>query len=400
MKKSMKLALNIILLAMSCLFFSSRVPAQPYITQGDVPIERGFRVATLVQGLEHPWGIAWLPNNDILITERPGRLRRVRGFQLVSDPIAGVPEVFAAGQGGLLDISLHPHFKENHKIYFTYAHGSHRANRTRVASAVLKGNVLKNWKVIFEVAVEKPGTQHFGSRLLWLPDDTLLVSVGDGGNPPVMLGGGWIRNQAQNRFSHLGKILRINEDGSVPSDNPFLASADADPAVWSYGHRNIQGLAYDPLRSMVWASEHGALGGDELNCVRAGKNYGWPAVTFSREYVGGFKISPHTSKPGMVDPKVVWMTAIAPSGLVVYSGKRFPSWHGNIFAGGLKSQDIRRIDINDVGNIIGQYALRIGQRVRDVRQGPDGMLYVLTDESNGSLIRLEPSSDTESPEDP
>jgi glucose/arabinose dehydrogenase len=381
-------------------FIANQLLAQPHITPGDVPAERGFRVHTLAQGLEHPWSIAWLPNGDILITERPGRLRMVRGEQLIPDPVSGVSEVFASGQGGLLDVSVHPGFRENRKVYFTYAHGTARANRTRVASAVLDNDALENWKVIFEAAVVKAGDQHFGSRLMWMPDGTFLVSIGDGGNPPVRLGTNWIREQAQNRRSHLGKILRLRDDGSVPSDNPFFNSANAEPAVWSYGHRNIQGLAYDPLRAIIWATEHGALGGDELNAVHAGENYGWPAVTHSREYFDGSKISPHTSKAGMVDPKVVWITAIAPSGLVIYTGKRFPEWYGDVFAGGLKSQDIRRIDLDDAGNVTGQNALRIGQRVRDVRQGPDGLLYVLTDESNGSLIRLEPTRDKESPQAP
>jgi glucose/arabinose dehydrogenase len=379
----------------SCLLVVSAVPlaAQPSIVDGDVPAERGFRAVTLVQGLEHPWSMVWLPNGDMLVTERPGRLRRVKNGQLVAATIAGIPEVLATGQGGLLDISLHPRFGENRKVYFTYAYGTKKANHTRVASTVLNGNRLDNWQVIFEVGTDKSGGQHFGSRLVWLPDGTLLVSIGDGGNPPVRLQGDWIRKQAQNRRSRLGKILRLQEDGSVPPDNPFSQSADDEPALWSYGHRNIQGLAYDPLRSLVWASEHGALGGDEINIIEAGKNYGWPAVTYSREYFGGFKISPHTSKSGMVDPKIVWMTAIAPSGLAVYTGNRFVQWRGDLFAGGLKSQDIRRIDLDDSGKVIGQTALRIGQRVRDVRQGPDGLLYVLTDESNGSLLRLEPDDE-------
>ncbi len=396
MKAVSSLALTIIFLA----FGSTRLPAQPHVTQGDVPAERGFRAVTLLQGLEHPWGITWLPNGDILVTERPGRLRLVREDRLVSNPIPGVPEVFDSGQGGLLDVSLHPRFEKNRKVYFTYADGTSKANRTRVAAAVWDGAVLTNWQVIFEVTVAKPGSQHFGSRLMWLPDGTLLVSIGDGGNPPVRLGGDWIRNQAQNRRSHLGKIVRLNDDGSIPRNNPFSASADAEPAVWSYGHRNVQGLAYDSLRVMVWASEHGALGGDELNVVQAGLNYGWPAVSYSREYFDGSKVSPYTSKPGLVDPKVVWTTAIAPSGLVVYTGNRFPEWHGDVFAGGLKSQDVRRLDLDADGRVIGQSALRIGERVRDVRQGPDGLLYVITDESNGSLIRLEPATDKELPDAP
>ena len=386
----------------SCLLVVFTIPAaaQPAVVSGDVPAEKGFRTVILFQGLENPWSMAWLPNGDMLVTERPGRLRRVTNGRLVAAPIAGVPEVFASGQGGLLDIRLHPRFEANRSIYFTYSHGTKKANRTRVASAVLNGDKLDDWQVIFEVGDAKSGGQHFGSRLVWLPDGTLLVSVGDGGNPPVRLQGGWIRKQAQNRNSHLGKILRLNQDGSVPSDNPFFLSTDADAALWSVGHRNIQGMAYDPLRSMIWASEHGALGGDELNRIQKGQNYGWPAVTFSREYVGGFKISPYTTKPGMVDPQAVWMTAIAPSGLVIYTGNRFEHWRGDLFAGGLKSQDIRRIDLDDSGKVIGQTALRIGQRVRDVRQGPDGLLYVLTDESNGSLLRLEPDEDEQSPRSP
>ena len=374
--------------------------AEPQVTEGDIPAEGGYRLVTLLQGLEHPWAMVWLPNGDMLITERPGRVRRVKYGRLSDTPLGGVADVFASGQGGLLDISLHPRFSTNRKIYFSYSHGSLMANRTRVASAVLNGDQLENWRVIFEVGASKFGKQHFGSRMLWLPDDTLLVSIGDGGNPPVRLEGDWIRKQAQNRSSHFGKVLRIKDDGSAPTDNPFAGVSDADPLIWSYGHRNIQGMAYDPLRSQVWVSEHGALGGDEVNIIGAGNNYGWPTVTFSREYFDGSKISPHTAKPGMVDPELVWMTAIAPSGLTLYTADRFPDWRGDLFAGGLKSQDIRRIDLDADGRVVGQTALRIGQRVRDVRQGPDGLLYVLTDESNGSLIRLEPDEDARSPASP
>ena len=367
--------------------------AQPVIIKDDVPTEGGFRRVTLVEGLEHPWSMAWLPNGDLLITERPGRLRLMHAGRLLPDPITGLPEVYAKGQGGLLDLLLHPRFEDNARLFVTYAHGSRDANRTRVATAVLKGMTVENWQVIFEVATAKAGGQHFGSRLAWLPDGTLLVTIGDGGNPPVRLDGEWIRAQAQNKARHLGKIVRINIDGSIPADNPFVKTPDADPAVWSYGHRNIQGIVFDPLRKTVWASEHGARGGDELNQIRSGRNFGWPAATYSREYVGGLKISEYTSKPGMEDPLVVWMNAIAPSGLAIYTGKPFAHWQGDLFAGGLKSQDIRRIDLDQAGNVRGQSALPIGQRVRDVRQGPDGLLYVLTDESSGRLIRLEPESD-------
>jgi glucose/arabinose dehydrogenase len=392
--------LHLLLPVMMIAAFTAQVHAQPVVVQDDVPAQVGFRKDLLVTGLEHPWGMAFLPNGDLLITERPGRLRLVRGDRLLADPVAGVPAVFASGQGGLLDICLHPRFAENRKVYFTYAHGTSKANRTRVAAAAFDGKRLENWKVVFEVAVSKSGSQHFGSRLLWMPDETLLVSIGDGGNPPVRYAGDWIRVQAQNRDIHLGKILRLNPDGTAPSDNPFIGEADAEPAVWSYGHRNIQGLAYDPLRAAVWASEHGALGGDELNAIEGGKNYGWPEATYSREYVLGTRISPDTTKAGMVDPVVVWMTAIAPSGLMVYTGDRFAEWKGDVFAGGLKSQDIRRIDLDSAGRVLGQFALRIGERVRDVCQGPDGLIYVITDESKGSLYRLAPAGDRTWPDAP
>jgi glucose/arabinose dehydrogenase len=371
--------------------------AEPIVIDGDVPAQGGFRPVVLVEGLEHPWSMAWLPNGDLLITERPGRLRLVRGGLLLPDPVDGIPEVYASGQGGLLDLGLDPGFAENGRLFFTYAHGSVGANRTRVASATLERAALKNWRVIFEASPSKVGNQHFGSRMAWLPDDTLLVTIGDGGNPPLRLDGDWIRKQAQNKATHLGKIVRINADGSPPTDNPFTKTPGDDPFLWSIGHRNIQGILYDPLRGAVWASEHGALGGDELNRVRAGENYGWPEVTYSREYLGGLRISEHTSQPGMQDPKVVWMSAIAPSGMALYTGAQFPDWQGDLFVGGLRSQDIRRIDLDSAGNVVGQSALRIGQRVRDVRQGPDGLLYVLTDESQGSLIRLEPVADDASP---
>jgi len=350
------------------------------------PEVQGVRV---VENLEHPWGLAWLPDGSILITERSGRLRIVREGNLDPTPIPGVGEVFAQSQGGLLDIALHPDFADNRLVYFSYAHGTSSENRTRIARATFDGSSLSNWQVIFEVSQTKSRGQHFGSRLLWLPDGTLLASIGDGGNPPVELDGEFIRQQAQNLGSHLGKVIRINDDGSIPSDNPFVNNAEAAPEVWSYGHRNIQGLAYDAASNRVWATEHGARGGDEVNWVEAGENYGWPVATHSREYSGGL-ISPETSLPGMVDPKVIWTPSIAPSGLAVYSGTIFPQWQGNLFAGGLVSQDVRRIELDESGNVLNETSIAIGQRVRDVRQGPDGMLYVLTDAPNGQLIRLEP----------
>lgn len=327
----------------------------------------------------------------MLVTERPGRLRVIRNGTLDPNPVAGVPEVLAVGQGGLLDIAVHPRFAENQWVYFTYAHGSRNANQTRVARARFDGSTLSDWTVIFEVDRTKEDGQHFGSRMAWLPDGTLLVSIGDGGNPPVSLDGDLIRNQAQNLAVRLGKIVRLNDDGSPPSDNPFVNTANADPTIWSYGHRNIQGLTLDPETNQVWSTEHGARGGDELNLIEAGKNYGWPLVTFSREYSGG-EISSEQSRPGMVDPKLVWTPSKAPSGLMVYRGDRFPQWRGNLFSGGLVTRDIRRIEVDDTGTVTSQESISIGQRVREVKQGPDGLIYVLTDATNGQIIRLEPES--------
>ncbi|MBE9062818.1 PQQ-dependent sugar dehydrogenase [cf. Phormidesmis sp. LEGE 11477] len=345
---------------------------------------------TLVESLEHPWGITWLPDDTMLVTERPGRLRIIRDGVLDPTPVDGLPEVLNRGQGGLMDVSAHPQFAENQWMYFTYADGTGSANRTRVARARFDGSTLADWQVIFEVNRTKEGTQHFGSRLVWLPDNTLIVSIGDGGNPPVSLEGELIRNQAQNLSSHLGSLVRLNDDGSIPADNPFVDTPEADPAIWSYGHRNIQGVALDPATGRLWATEHGSRGGDELNQVEAGENYGWPVVTHSREYSGG-EISSERSRPGMVDPLIVWTPAIAPSGLAVYRGDSVPQWQGDLFAGGLVSQSIQHIEVDPSGAVLSQTPIDIGQRVRDVSQGPDGLIYVLTDEPNGRLVRLEPS---------
>ncbi|MEB3220169.1 MAG: PQQ-dependent sugar dehydrogenase [Nostocales cyanobacterium 94392] len=346
----------------------------------DVPQLRNFQKTTVLEGLEHPWSMTWLPDGAMLITERPGRLRIVRNGVLDPTPITGVPEVFAVSQGGLMEISLHPNFAENRLVYLSYSHGTEQANRTRVARAKFDGKTLSDLQVIFEASPSKPGGQHFGSRIVWLPDNTMLFAIGDGGNPPLKINGELPREQAQKLDSQLGKIVRLNDDGSIPKDNPFITSKNANPAIWSYGHRNIQGLTIDPESKRIWSTEHGSRGGDELNLIQAGENYGWPVVTYSREYSGG-EISQERSRPGMVDPKIVWTPAIAPSGLAFYNG--------DLFAGGLVSQDVRHIDLDGKGNIVSEKSIEIGQRVRDVKVAPDGKLYVITDQSNGQLIRLE-----------
>lgn len=327
----------------------------------------------------------------MLITERPGRLRIMRNGRLDPNPIAGVPSVFASGQGGLLDIALHPRFQENQWVYFSYSAGDRNTNQTKVARAKFNGKALSDWQDIFQADPTKTGTQHFGSRLLWLPDETLLISIGDGGNPPLKIEGELSRKQAQNLSSRLGKVLRVTDDGSVPADNPFVNQANAAPEIWTYGHRNIQGLALDSATGQVWASEHGSRGGDELNRLEAGKNYGWPEVSYSREYTADQMVAPVTTRPDVPNPWVVWTPAIAPSGLMVYQGYGLSGWQGNVLAGGLVSKDVRRIAVDGQGEAKEVGAIALGQRVRDVRQGPDGLIYVLTDADAGQLIRLEPA---------
>jgi glucose/arabinose dehydrogenase len=334
--------------------------------------------------------MAWLPDGRILVTERGGTVSIVRNGRLENDAIEGAPESAEIGQGGLMDISVHPDFVRNKLVYMTLSTGSSRANRTCLVRAKLEGDRLTDVTTIYQNPRDKPGGQHFGSRVLWLPDKTLLLSVGDGGNPPARLDGQLIRNFAQDPSYHFGKILRLTEEGRPAPGNPFAGDGPAAAYVYTLGHRNIQGLARDPRSGRVWASEHGARGGDEVNMIVRGANYGWPLATFSVEYAGP-KISDKTSIKGMKDPIVVWTPCPAPSGLAFYTGDKYPGWKGDLFSGGLVGQDVRRIDLDDEGNVLGQERLTIGARVRDVRQGPDGYLYVLTDEVNGRLLRIEPA---------
>ncbi|WP_137179131.1 PQQ-dependent sugar dehydrogenase [Roseomonas sp. AR75] len=375
---------------LACLL-AGAAQAQPVLSEARPPEVSGVRLATVTEGLERPWGMAFLPDGSILVTERPGRLRILRDGVLDPNPIAGVPAVHAQGQGGLLDVALHPDFARNRTIYLTYAHGTAQANRTRLASAVLDGATLRDLRVLFEVNREKPANAHFGSRILFLPDGTLLLTIGDGGNPPNALDGRLIRENAQDLSNHLGKILRLNADGSAPADNPWAGRADARAELWTVGNRNSQGIAWDPIRNTVWANEHGSSGGDELNRIERGRNYGWPVASHSVEYRGGAQIGVGRSAPGTTDPVLVWMTTSAPSGLAVYTGERFPAWRGDLFSGGLRGQDVRRIRLDPAGRVLGEETIPVGRRVRDVRQGPDGFLYLLTDEPSGArIIRVEP----------
>lgn len=370
-----------------------RVPSGPITPSGAAPLANGWHAVDVVSGLEHPWSLTWLPTGEMLITERPGRLRLVRAGKLKAEPITGLPAILGQGHGGLMEVSLHPRFAENRWIYLTYGAGTTEANSTQLARGRLSADAtsLTEVQVLHTVTPLKTKFQHFGSRLQWLPDGTLLLALGDGGNPPIRLGGELMREQAQRLDSQLGKILRLHEDGSAPSDNPFAGRPGVDPFIWSFGHRNIQGLARDPTSGRIWANEHGSRGGDELNLLVAGANYGWPRATYSIEYTFG-AISAHTAQADMVDPVVVWTPAHAPSGLLFYTGDKFPAWRGDLFSGALKRQLVQRIDLDRAGRVLGQESIPIGARVRDVRQGPDGFIYVLTDEKNGRLIRLVPSN--------
>ena len=359
---------------------------EPAPISGEVPETPGWRAEVVVDGLSHPWSIAWLPDGSALVTERPGRLRLIRDGRLDPKPVAGLPPVLAFGQGGLLDIALHPDFADNRLVYLTIATGTPEANRTALVRGRLEDHALRDATIIFQNADPKSGGQHFGSRLVWLPDKSLLMSIGDGGNPPTRFGDGNIRNQAQNLGAHFGKVLRLKDDGAPHPDNPFLNRPGAKPEIWTLGHRNIQGLTRHPLNGRIWANEHGSRGGDELNIIEGGRNYGWPVVTYSAEYWGP-KISDETHRPGMADPQLVWIPSKAPSGLTFYTGDVYPQWKGDLFSGALKFGQIRRIDL-DGDRVIDEEKLTFGKRVRDVRQGPDGYLYVLTDEDPGALLRI------------
>ena len=361
-----------------------KFPNPPAVTtQGE------WKKTTLVKPLENPWGLAFLPNGDILVTERPGRLRLVREGKLVPEPITGTPQVAAIGQGGLLDIALHPKFAENHLVYFTFATGTKEANRTCLGRGKLDGMELKDVEQLFQATPDKPLDQHFGSVLCWLPDGTLLMSVGDGGNPPNEVQGILARENAQRLDRHLGKVLRLDENGKAPKDNPFVGKEGALPEIYTWGNRNIQGMTIDKVTGRVWATEHGAFGGDELNLIVAGKNYGWPVVTYSRDYRTKEPVAKEVGKPEFVDPKVVWIPSKAPSGLCFYTGDAFPEWKGNLLSGALAHQMIKRI-VLDGENPTGQESLPLARRVRCVVQGPDGLVYVLTDHKDGELLRIEP----------
>jgi len=347
--------------------------------------QHDFRVVTVASGLAHPWGMAFLPGGEMLVSERDGRLRVVRNGELVSEPVSGLPRMMVGGQGGLLDVTLDPDYEKNGLIYFAYAGGSPGSAGTEVARGRLDldAMALRDVETIFEVEPKTPGAAHYGGRLQFHPDGTLYVTLGDRYS---------YMDQAQNIENHLGSIVRINPDGSVPDDNPFVGRDDAQPEIYTYGNRNVQGIALRPGTTTIWQHEHGPRGGDELNIVQPGVNYGWPEITYGIDYSGAI-ISEKTEAPGMEQPVVYWDPSIAPSGMTFYDGDKFPQWRGDIFMGALAHRHLRRLDM-DGDEVVGQEELLAGlnARIRDVVEGPDGLLYVLTDADNGRILRLEPVS--------
>ncbi|CAN5755579.1 PQQ-dependent sugar dehydrogenase [soil metagenome] len=349
-----------------------------------------YRVVTVVDGLVHPWSMAFLPGGDMLVTERPGRLRLVRNGVLQPEPIAGVPAVRARGQGGLLEVMLHPDFAQNRLVYLTYSKPS--ADDSQATTAVSRGRFdgerLTDVEEIFEAQAWSGAGQHFGSKLAFDGRGHVFITVGDRGASPNLQE----RHPSQSLENHQGTIIRLHDDGRVPSDNPFVGRARALPGIWSYGHRNPQGLAIHPETGDVWSNEHGPQGGDELNHVRPGVNYGWPVIGHGVNY-GGARIHQGTDAAGIERPVHYWVPSIATSGLMIYTGDRFPNWRGSIFTGGLAGQVISRKVMDGTRVVSEERIFENRGRVRDIRQGPDGFIYVAIDDRGGAetaIVRLEP----------
>ncbi|GJL91461.1 PQQ-dependent sugar dehydrogenase [Hyphococcus sp.] len=343
-------------------------------------------VETLADGLVNPWSMAFLPDGSMLVTERPGRLRIIRDGALVAAPVTGTPEVLVWNQGGLFDVLLHPGFAENGLLYLSYANGTHEANATRIARATFDGAALSNLEVIYDAVPGKDTGHHYGARMAWGGDGKLYVTIGEGSK---------YKEKAQDMTSSFGSVIRLNEDGSIPGDNPKFGNGER-PELFSKGHRNPQGLAYDAERGVLWEQEHGPRGGDEINIIEGGANYGWPLATYGIDY-NGAKITPFTEYEGTTQPAKYWTPSIAPSGLAVYRGGLFEGWDGDLLVGAMKGAALHHVVMN--GNTpVGEerYLLHRGERVRDVRVGPDGAIYVATevtnrgDEADGKILRLTP----------
>lgn len=344
-----------------------------------------FDVVVLARGLEKPWAVEPLPDGALLVTEKPGRMRVISASGAVGQPISGLPNVDGRGQGGLLDVALSPTFTTDRMIYWSYTEPRSGGNGTTVARGVLSNDrrQLQNVQVIFRALPSYTNNMHFGSRLAFGPDGMLYVTLGERSDAPM-------RPYAQRLDSHLGKIIRIRPDGSVPPDNPFVGRSDARPEIWTVGHRNVQAAAFD-AQGRLWNIEHGPNGGDELNLIEKGKNYGWPIQAYGIEYSGQPIPGASTNPSGYEQPEYYWDPVIAPSGAQWYSGGAFPAWRGSLFVGALKEKRLVRLEVANQ-RVTGEEHLLTerGQRVRDVRQGPDGLLYLVTDETNGELWKISP----------
>ena len=344
---------------------------------------QALKPVVVAKGLDHPWGLTFLPNGRMLVTERPGRMRIVERDGRLSAPLTGVPPVVAAGQGGLLDVALHPQFAQNQLVYWSFSEAGEGGAGTAVARGKLDGNSLADVQVIFRQAPKvSGGNNHFGSRLVWSRDGKLFVGLGDRFTR---------KDDAQTLDNHMGKVVRIEAGGQVPVDNPFAQRAGAKAEIWSYGHRNIQGAALHPGTGELWTVEHGPQGGDELNIPAAGANHGWPVITYGRNYGIGTKIGEGTTRADVAPPVHYWApTSIAPSGMAFLTSDRYPGWKGNLFIGALRGAHLVRLEL-DGRKVVRQEQLLPdrGARIRDVRQGPDGWLYVMTDSPDGQVWRLE-----------
>ena len=339
-----------------------------------------FHLVRVTDGLEHPWGLAFLPDGRMLVTERPGRLRIVADGWLVPEPVAGVPEVWDEGQGGLLDVALHPGFAENGLIYLSYSSPDDDDDAaTAVARGRLVGDRLEDVEEIYVALPRDDNGRHFGSRLVFA-DGYLFVTAGDRGDS----------DRAQELDDPAGSIIRLHDDGRVPEDNPFVGTAGVRPELYSVGHRNPQGMTLEAATGRIYAIEHGPKGGDELNLIEPGVNYGWPVITHGKSYMG-FKIGEGTRKEGMAQPVHYWVPSISPSGLMIYDADRFPAWRGSFFAGALSGELLVRLEVAGGRVVVEERMLEdLEERFRDVRQGPDGLIYLLTDHPDGMLLRLEP----------
>jgi glucose/arabinose dehydrogenase len=338
-----------------------------------------YQLDELVDGLDTPWSLAFLPNGDLLVTELPGRLRVIRNGKLVAAPVQGVPESLYGGQGGLMDVVLHPEFKTNQMVYLSLSVGTSQASALRVVRGRFTGTALEDVSTVFEAAPKKNGLVHYGARMAFMPDNSLLITVGDGFD---------LREQAQNTGNHFGSIVRVTDNGKVPSDNPFATDEQAQPEIYSYGHRNPQSIIYDAPSRTIYATEHGPRGGDELNLIQPGQNYGWPIASYGIDYSGA-RITPYTEYEGTTQPLHQWTPSIAASGMSLYRGSQFEDWQGDIFVASLVFDYAVRVDM-DGAKVQGTQTMfaEIGARLRDIRSGPDGALYILSEGENGKIWRV------------